>query len=337
MAEGMNINVLIDAIVQQTTVLVAHLATAAGARASLSNTANQVFLNLVSELKDQGLGNKLIADMFGLSLRTYHNKVRRLSESSTDHGQSLWNAVLLFVQDRGTVTRADVLVRFSRDDSATVRSVLGDLTDSGMIYQKGSGDRTSYRAAKPNEDEATDHGREAQALANLLWITIARNSPTTQSRLLQLVPIDSECFERILPALVADGRVSIRPGDPEPEYSSSECVIPIGAPAGWEASVFDHYQALVTALCTKLRRAESITHRGEWVGGSTYSYEVWSGHPHHDEVVGFLQATRDRAAELRTRVDAYNSERVAPPAARRVISYVGQTVIEADEAGEHEV
>ena len=53
----MNINLLIDAIVQQTTVLIAQLATAAGARTSLSNTANQVFVSLVSELKQQGLGN----------------------------------------------------------------------------------------------------------------------------------------------------------------------------------------------------------------------------------------------------------------------------------------
>ena len=40
------------------------LATAAGSRAPLAHTANQVFMDLVSELKDQGLGNKVIADMF---------------------------------------------------------------------------------------------------------------------------------------------------------------------------------------------------------------------------------------------------------------------------------
>jgi len=190
MAQGMNINLLIDAIVQQTTVLIAQLATAAGARASLSNTANQVFLNLVSELKDQGLGNKLIADMFGLSLRTYHNKVRRLSESSTDHGQSLWNAVLGFVQECGTVSRGEVLVRFARDDSGTVRSVLGDLTESGMIYQKGSGDRTSYRAAKASEYDAPEPGRETQALANLLWITIARHSPILREPVISVGPTE---------------------------------------------------------------------------------------------------------------------------------------------------
>lgn len=53
--------------------------------------AGQVFLSLVTELKDQGLGNKVIADMFGLALRTYHKRVRRYSESATDRGISLWD------------------------------------------------------------------------------------------------------------------------------------------------------------------------------------------------------------------------------------------------------
>jgi hypothetical protein len=46
---------LIDAVVRQTTVLIAALATAAGHRAPLAGVANQVFADLVKELKQQGL------------------------------------------------------------------------------------------------------------------------------------------------------------------------------------------------------------------------------------------------------------------------------------------
>src|SRR6187549_1621601 len=60
---GMDIAVLIDAIVRQTTVLIAQLVTSAGGWAPLAHTANQVFVDLVRELKEQGLGNKVIADM----------------------------------------------------------------------------------------------------------------------------------------------------------------------------------------------------------------------------------------------------------------------------------
>ena len=84
---------LIDSIVRQTTVLIASLATAAGSRHSLAHVANQVLANLVAELKAQGVGNKVIADMFGMALRTYHRRVRAVGESQTEHGRSIWEAV----------------------------------------------------------------------------------------------------------------------------------------------------------------------------------------------------------------------------------------------------
>ena len=124
----MNAHLLIDAVVRQTMVLVAQLATAAGARATLAHTANQVFAELVRELKDQGLGNKVIADMFGLSLRTYHNKTRRLAESSSARGRSLWEAVLEYVRNEGPILRTAVLEHFARDDDETVRAVLRDIS-----------------------------------------------------------------------------------------------------------------------------------------------------------------------------------------------------------------
>jgi len=49
-----NIQILIDSIVRQTTILIAQLATAGGARAPLAHIANQVFLDLVRELDEQG-------------------------------------------------------------------------------------------------------------------------------------------------------------------------------------------------------------------------------------------------------------------------------------------
>jgi hypothetical protein len=76
---------------------------------------------------------------------------------------------------------------------------------------------------------------------------------------------------------------------------------------------------------------------GEWVGGSTYGFDVWEGHPDHDEVVGFLQATRERAIALRKRVEEHNKTNGAPEnASRHVIAYVGQTVLELETEGDGE-
>src|SRR5690606_12009703 len=117
----MTLELLIHAIVRQTTILIAQLATSGGVRAPLAQIANQVFLDLVRELERQGVSRKVSADMFGLGLRTYRRKIRRLSESSTEKGRSLWEVVLEHIKQQQLVTRREVLIRFSRDDEAQVR------------------------------------------------------------------------------------------------------------------------------------------------------------------------------------------------------------------------
>ena len=77
----MNSKLLVDAIVRQTTVLIAQVCTAAGVRAPLAHIADQVFLGLSREIEAQGVGRKIVADMFGMALRSYQKKVQRLAES----------------------------------------------------------------------------------------------------------------------------------------------------------------------------------------------------------------------------------------------------------------
>lgn len=331
----MNVHLLIDAVVRQTTILVAQLATAGGARGALGHTANQVFLELSQELRRQGLNNKLIADLFGLSLRTYHNKVKRLSESTTDRGRPLWNAVLDFVQQQGAVARGEVAMRFCRDDEATVKSVLNDLVEVGLVFSKGRGDATVYRAASAAELDVGPRADESGALDSLVWIAIARHSPLRRDELLELAQLSPEQADAALLRLERDGRIERRRDDGAETYSSAQCIIPLGQAAGWEAAVFDHYQAVVTAICSKLDLGNARSERGEHIGGSTYSFEVWPGHPLHDEALGLLQELRDRAATLRARVREVNGTLQRPAlGVRRIVSYVGQNVIDAQDTTE---
>jgi hypothetical protein len=89
----------VDAIVRQTTVLIAQLCTTAGIRAPLAQVAEQVFLGLARELEAQGVGRKVAADMFGLALRSYQKKLHRLSESSSVRNHTLWEAMLDFLRE----------------------------------------------------------------------------------------------------------------------------------------------------------------------------------------------------------------------------------------------
>ncbi len=322
----MNVALLIDAIVRQTMILVAQLATTAGMRAPLAHVANQVFLDLVKELQAQGVGQKIIADMFGMALRTYHAKVQRLSESATDRGKTLWEAVLSFIQDKSMVSRADILARFSRDDDMTVRGVLNDLVENGLVFKTGRGDRTAYRAARGEELGFSGADDPVERDAHMAWVAVHHLGPATRDEISQMSALEGERLDAALAALMADGRATRADHAGRESFSSGLCVIPYGAPVGWEAAVFDHYQALVVALCTKLTQGDTRADLRDAIGGSTYGFDVWDGHPLAPEVLEFLGNIRQQASELRLRVDAHNAQHSPPPRQMRVIFYAGQTV-----------
>ncbi|MBN1609702.1 MAG: hypothetical protein JW940_23920 [Polyangiaceae bacterium] len=328
----MDVSTLIDAIVRQTTVLVAQLATAGGGRPQLAHTANQVFLDLVDSLKEQGLNSKVIADMFGLALRAYHAKIERLSESRTMRGRSLWEALLEYIASKGPVQRADVLARFSYDDPISVRGVLKDLVDSGVVYRTGRGDDVHYRAAEEREI-ATGRRGDEEAVANLVAMTVHRLAPASREELASALSLDRERLDRALTKLLADGRIR-REGSDE-RFVSDGCILPLGDPLGWEAAVFDHYQAMVSALCNKLRMGTRRASAGDLVGGSTFSYRVWRGHPYYEEAVGLLAEFRARGSRLRDTIAQYNgTHSAAEEDTVRVISYAGQNIIGLESTGE---
>jgi predicted nucleic acid-binding protein len=323
-----DVNVLIDAIVRQTTVLIAGLATATGGRAPLANTANQVFVDLVRELRAQGLGNKVIADMFGLALRTYHSRVRRLGESTTVRGRSLWEATYDYVREHESLSQHEVLERFRNDDEASVRGVLSDLVESGLVFRSGRGATARYRIVKA--EELGPGPDSAEGAAYLVWVAVSRFGPASSDRIAEAVPLDRAEIEIALGSLTADGRVERVERDGDVTYRTDLCVIPLGTETGWEAAFFDHYQAVVTALCTKLRKGTGGATARDRIGGSTFALSVWEGHPHYDEVMGQLARMRSEGIALRERVSAYNRTHTPPDDAVRVISYMGQTLLEPD-------
>jgi hypothetical protein len=295
----MNVTNLIDAIVRQTSVLLAQLATNGGGRAQLANTANQVFLDLVEALREQGLGSRVIADMFGLALRTYQERVRRLSESRTIRGKSLWEAVLEHIQTQGPVLRADVLSRFRYDDGESVRGVLRDLVNASLVYRTGRADGVSYRALE-HEHLSRLATESEESLFNVVHISVQQMGPLTRAELGIVTALSEEVLDRALNALTARGLVRVEQGTEESRYTSFGCVLPFDDPKGWEAAVFDHYQALVGALVAKLSLGARGANLRDVIGGSTYGFEVWPGHPHYEEVRGLLQEDATPAGECTT-------------------------------------
>jgi hypothetical protein len=324
-----NIQVLIDSIVRQTTILIAQLATAGGARAPLAHVANQVFLDLVRELDEQGVSRKVGADMFGLALRSYQRKIQRLTESDTDRGRSLWEAVLAHLEERKIATRNEIFARFHRDDDQLVRSVLHDLTESGLIFASGSGDGTVYRVAT-KEDlshvRASETNDSGAALDAMLWAVIYREGPLTRDEIVRDIPVAADVLDLALGRLRDADRVTC---DDAGAYRCHEFLVPYGAPSGWEAAVFDHFQSVVRTICCRLRLDQTPRLR-DVVGGSTYTFVVWDGHPLDEEAQRCLARNREYADDLRARIDGHNTEHGIPAKHRKVIAYAGQCLVDEE-------
>ncbi len=323
----MTIDLLLQAIVRQTTILIAQLATSRGIRAPLAQIANQVFLDLVGELERQRVSRKVSADMFGLGLRTYRRKIQRLSESSTERGRSLWEVVLEYLQARDSATRGEILERFSGDDEAQVRAVLRDLCESKLVVASGTGRNTAYHATCDEELAALQQAPGLEGLDELLLALVFREGPLTIDEIARRAKLGVERLEPILARLSTEGRIDRMDRDGVALYQASALVVPLGATAGWEAAVFDHFKALVTTVICRLREQPLVSKLSDKIGGSTYTISVWPEHPLKQEVYNTLGRVRAELSDLRERVKKINDEHGIPEAHTRVVIYVGQSLI----------
>jgi hypothetical protein len=325
-----NIQLLIDAIVRQTTVLIAQLATSGGARAPLTHVASQVFLDLSDELNSQGISRKVSADMFGLALRTYLRKIQRLSESSTERGRSLSQAVLDFLSEGRVVTRAELFRHFRREEESLLGAVLHDLTETGLVFRSGSGEAAAYRAVTSSE---LQHLRRSSddSIDELLWAIIYRCGPLDRPALVRLTGAEEAELDATLARLLESGRVHSERCDGGLAYTSNELVVALDSPVGWEASVYDHFHAVVKTICCRLQAESSA--RDDRIGGSTYTFDVWPGHPHEEEAADLLRRLRQEVSALRQRVEAHNAEHGLPSDYNQIVFYCGQCVV-AQEAND---
>jgi hypothetical protein len=320
----MNAHILIDAVVQQTVVFIAQLATAGGVRAPLARVADRIFLDLSTELHQQGVSKKVIADMFGMALRTYHRRVQAVRQSQTEKGRSVWDAVFEYIREHGPVTGANVHERFYHDDIDVVSGVLNDLVNSALVYRAGRGDTALYQAAAES-DLANVRESGTDAWDWLVWLAVYRNGPATQADIERHSRVPSDACTAALERLEADGRVLANDEGAERTYTSDRIEVPLGQTRGWEAAVLDHFQALVTAVTIKLG-GELTEEDAPVVGGSTWSLDVGPGHPMRDEARETLARVRREVEALRGRIDEYNATMDGTQPRERVVFYTGQYV-----------
>jgi hypothetical protein len=197
------------------------------------------------------------------------------------------------------VDRRTILQALETEDEALVRGVLHDLVESGLIFATGGAHDTSFRAATDVELGVMAQARNRDT-DELVWALVFRVGPVTAETLTSLGGMERTELDGVLQRLVGSGRIQqeARPDSSEVRYRATRFFVPLGASSGWEAAVFDHYHAVVRTVCAKLRQKGSVSALEDTIGGSTYSLEVWPGHPLQAEVLGALKRFREQTSDL---------------------------------------
>ncbi len=329
----MNTKLLIDGIVRQTTVLIAQLSTAAGIRAPLAHVADRVFVDLAREIEAQGVGRKVVADMFGLALRTYQKKVQRLTESASARDQTLWQAVLEYLK-AGSTNRASVLQRFSYDGEREVAAVLNDLVNSGLVYCTGRGDRALYGLTSETDRKTLLDRDDLDSVATMVWLTVHLQEPVAEQSVVAQFSGDESLVKRAVTSLLDDGRLK---QDEAGLLVAENFVVPLGSEQGWEAAVFDHFRAVATAIAAKIKRGKPRSTEDDIVGGATLSFAVYPGHPQEAKVYALLRTVRAQVNELWSEVSDYNKQHPVPEEQSSTVTfYFGQSVDDGAEPQEEQ-
>jgi hypothetical protein len=328
-AKAMETKILIDSIMRQTTVLIAQLSATAGIRAPLAHLADEVFLTLSSELEDQGVSRKVVADMFGMALRSYQRRVQRLRESATDKGRTLWQSMLEYLQTQGRATRRSLLDAFPDDDPEAIAAVLNDLVQSGLASRTGSGAAALYTITADEDRRTLAREGGLETAATLAWLDLCRHPGAAAGDVAVRIGLEEELVRTAFTELRNQGRIT---AGPDGRLSAQPMIIPVGAEAGWEAAVFDHFQAVTAAITTKLRDGHTRSAAADTTGGATLTFDIYDGHPYADRVLGMLGRIRAEIGELWQQVEDHNAQHpVLEDDARRVTFYFGQFLKASEE------
>jgi hypothetical protein len=199
------------------------------------------------------------------------------------------------------------------------------------VYVSGRGQATIYRVTSDAERRRVQEQDGREALSGFVWATVFRLRSASLAELVQELLVNEEALRPAIASLLADGRLSQHDTDAGAVYRASPFVIPAGAEVGWEAAVFDHFQAVTAAIATKIRRGGANAADADLLGGTTLRFGLHQGHPYADRVLGSLARVRKEMQGLWDEVTRYNREHPVPEEERtQVTFYFGQSITEGE-------
>jgi hypothetical protein len=202
-----------------------------------------------------------------------------------------------------------------------------------------------YRIADAADFSRQEGASRREGEEYLVWLAIFRQGPLTLQQVADALKLSETDCKHAIDRLLGEGRVRALPAAQDGQnpqdahdgrgtrYASERFDVPVGAEGGYEAALLDHFQALVAAICVKLRAGAARSQADDATGGGTYTFAVWPGHPLEDEARSLLPRVRALVNDLRERVDRHNTGIEHPTAQAPVVFYMGQYVQSDDGLG----
>jgi len=257
-APGEHIDALIRLITRQAMKLVARLAIVHDRRSSLAKISDIAFLELNNELETLGLRKKVIADMFGLALRSYQQKVNRLHESTAWDMRSLWTSVYDYLSKAKKATRKDIFDRYNAADERVLSSILADLTASGFLTKtdvkttKGGND-TIYTVTDDNM--ANKPTLNQACTLNLVWTYIYTYPRVSRQNIAERLGLDADAVQSVLEQLEKTNRIERVVDDLGEYFVAPWCIQEAGEGVmGMLSGMYHHFQSICSALAIKLEQ-----------------------------------------------------------------------------------
>lgn len=326
----MNIQGLIDAVIQYAMSLVATLATARNTRYSLSHIETRVFFHLSQALEKKDIGKKVIADMLGMSLRTYQARHQQLKESRSLRGKSLWEAIVEhLMKSKGAIDRHELLHRFRYDSEANVLSVLRDLKASELVKTVTNNKGTAYQLRHTKELRELKQS-QLSSMSNLLWVVIHRSPGIFLDELKGYFPsVDPMQIDEAIAELKRHQRIIAEQDRDGTHLHTHSCVLAKDDDTGLSGAILDHFRATVDTISLRLT-GEEPSGSDTLTGGSTFHFDIDAHHPFRNDVERLFGDLRERASQLAFDVEAYNQGLTGKrKGIYRVVFYAGQHVSNA--------
>ncbi len=327
---------LIDGVARQSVRLIAHIAVFAG-RSRLSGLTEQMFGWLVGALRTEcGLSHGVVQSMLELPRSTYFDRLKRESGDGGSPGSNVWLSVLMHLYRRSPdpVSAQEFVVAFPRVDERVISAILSDLQKQELVRRSddapASGTWEHYEVADAERVE-TLVNRALEDISSMVLVSLFQHGPIDAEALAACLSVTTLEVEDALHDLKEQGLIEMtRVGGVE-RWDSQGIDIAFESAEAWHAAVYDHVHTMVNVIIGKLRSQQTLARMEDEVGGSTFTYEVWPGHPYEAQVGAIFARVRGEADELLTQLREYEKSEEAQPRPplserRKVVFYCGQSV-----------